>query len=113
MARISLTTQAVPAAGVVPTFTATTTDGEIIDVGDNLTLVVRNGSGVSTTVTVQTPLTFYGLAVPEVALVVAAGATGFVALDPRLFRQTSGADAGRAYVNASPITTVTAAVVQR
>jgi hypothetical protein len=114
MARISLTTQAVTEAGVSAAFTATTSDGEIVDVGDGLTLVVRNGSGGSVTVTVQTPGTHYGLAIPEVALAVAAGGCGFIALNPRLFRQTAGADAGRAYVNVTGFAaTVTAAVIQR
>jgi hypothetical protein len=113
MARISLTTQAATPGGIEATFTTATSDGEIVDVGDNLTLVVRNASGVSTTVTVQTPLQVDGLDVDEVALAVAAGAAGFVALDPRLFRRSSAPDAGRAYVNCSPQTSVTVAVVQR
>jgi hypothetical protein len=113
MARVSVATQAVTPAGVAPTFQAGTTDGEIVDVGANLTLVVRNGGGSSTTLTVQTPMQYQGLDVAEVSLVLAAGATGFVALDPTLFRRTAAPDAGRAYVNYTVITSVTVAVIQR
>jgi hypothetical protein len=113
MARVSVATQAVPPAGVAATFQAATTDGEIADVGDNLTLVVRNGDASAKTVTVQTPLQINGLDVDEVSLVIAAGGTGFIALEPRLFRRPSAPDAGRAYVNYSATTSVTVAVIQR
>lgn len=113
MARIALATTAVTKTGIASALQAATTDGEIVDVGDDLTLVVVNKSGSSTTATVQTPMQVDGLDVAEATLVVPAGQTGFLALDSRLFRRTSAPDAGKAYVTCTPITTVTLAVVQR
>lgn len=113
MARVALATTAVTPAGVASALTAANADGHTVDVGENLMLVVVNKSASPTTVTVQTPLEVDGLDVAEVELVVAAGSTGFVALDPRLFRRVSAPDAGKAYVDYSAVTTVTVAVVQR
>lgn len=114
MARVSLATIPVSKAGVASALTASTADGEIVDVGDNLMLVVNNKSASSVTVAVTTPLTVDGLAVSDVSLAVPAGSTGFVALDPRLFRRDSAPDAGRAYVNCTaPGATVLVGVVQR
>lgn len=113
MARITLATRAVTPVGTAAALTASTADGEIVEVGKDHTLVVHNASGVSTTVTVQTPHQVAGVDVAEVALVVTAGQTGFLALDSQLFRRTSAPDAGKAYVNCSPQTSVTVGVIQR
>lgn len=114
MARIALTTIPATVAGVAATLTQATTDGEIAEVGNNLVLVINNKSAGSTTCTVVTPYTVNGLAVADTAIVVAAGSTGFVALDPQMFKRDAAPDAGKAYVNCSPfVAGVLVGVVQR
>lgn len=114
MARIALTTIAAAPAGIASTLTASTSDGEIAEVGDNLTLVINNKSAGSVTVAVVTEYTVEGLAVGDTSLAVPAGSTGFVALDSRLFRRGSAPDAGKAYVNCTPNgATILVGVVQR
>lgn len=114
MARIALTTISATPVGVVSGLTQATADGEIADVGSNLTLVINNKSAGSTTVAVVTELTVDGFAVADTSLVVAAGSTGFVALDPRLFRRSAAPDAGKAYINCSTFAAgVLVGVIQR
>jgi hypothetical protein len=114
MARANVTAQAVGAAGLSLTMTgpAVAPDGDRVPLGANTFLVVRNGSGAPINVTVDTTLTADGLVVPDRVLAVAAGAVGMVPLDPQLYAQTSGADAGYGYVDYSAVTTVTRAVVR-
>lgn len=81
--------------------------GDLAPVGPRRALYVKNGSGVSVTVTVVTPGEVAGLAVADVTLVLAAGKSGFVSL-PRML---AGAD-GRASITYSAVTTVTVAVVE-
>ncbi len=114
MARASVTTQAVGPAGLSLTMTgpAVSPDGDIVDLGASTFLVVRNGSGAPINVTLDTTRTVDTLAVPDRVLAVAAGAVGIIPLDPQLYRQGSGADAGRGYVDYSAVTTVTRAVIR-
>jgi len=113
MPRTSVTTQVASPLGIAVALATPDVAGSIVDVGNNITLVVRNADASSKTVTVQTPAQLNGVDVAEVALVIAAGSTGFVALDPALFKRGTAPDAGRAYVDYSAITSVTVAVIQR
>lgn len=70
-------------------------------------LFIRNGDSGSHTVTVATPGTVSGLAIPNVAVVVAAGKSALVPLAP-VFRGTSG----RAAVTYDAVTSVTVAVLE-
>jgi hypothetical protein len=116
MARTALTTRPVTPAGLATPLTAANVDGNTLDVGDGLSLLVLNSSAGSVTVTVQTPFQVSGLDVDEVAVAVPNGAgsnVALIALDPRLFRRPSAPDAGKAYVDYSAVTNVYVMVVQR
>lgn len=115
MARTSVTTQPIVFAGLVPSMTAPagtgSTSGDIVDVGRNI-LVVKNGDVSSMTVTVETPETVDGLDIADRTVTVAAGATAYIPLTSTHYRQPVGsADAGRAYVDYSSVTSVTRAVM--
>lgn len=114
MVRNVIATQAITPAGTAG-ITMGTPDatGSVADVGEDLTLIVRNGDVSSKTVTVQTGMQVNGLDVAEVVLTVTAGSIACVALDPRLFKRPSAPDAGKVYIDYSAITSVTAAVIQR
>jgi len=112
MPRTSPTTQAVNALGATLTMGTPDALGDIVEVGDNIAIIVRNGSGASINVTLQTPATYEGLAVAENVVAVAAGATAAVKLPKRVYgRDAAGADPGKAYVDYSAVTSVTRAVV--
>lgn len=112
MPRTEPATQKAAPAGAVVALSTPDALGDIVEVGSGVVLLVRNGSAGSVTVTAQTPATVEGVAVAEVALVLAAGATGAIALTPRLFRRTPGsADAGKAYIDYSAVAGVERVVI--
>lgn len=111
MARVSLATQQITAAGLTPALTAPTVDGDVMD-SNNAAVMVTNGSGAPINVTIQTPATAAGLAVEERIVAVAAGATKLIGPFPReIYGQPSGADKGRVYVNYSAQASVTRGAV--
>lgn len=111
MARVDVTTQQIVATGLVPNKTAPTADGDVIDAG-SCAVLVTNGSGAPINVTAQTPQTVAGLAVAELIVPVAAGATALIGPFPRsTYGRPSGADKGRVYVDYSAQASVTRAVV--
>jgi hypothetical protein len=114
MARVPVTTQALPNSGLAPAHTAPTVDGDVVDVG-RCFLSVINGGGASINVTVLTPGVVDGdLAVADRVVAVPVGTTPkLIPLTSPNYRQPSsaGADAGRAYVDYSAIASVTRAVV--
>lgn len=111
MARTSVATQQITAAGLAPALSAPTLLGDTIDSGA-VALMVTNASGGSITVTVQTPATQAGLAVAEDIVSVAAAATKLIGPFPKgTYGQPSGADAGRVYVDYSAVASVTRAVI--
>lgn len=114
MARTNLTAQAVTSAGKVATYAAANVDGNMFVCNDKRVLHVKNGSGASVTVTVVTDVTRDGdLTLPDREVAVAAGAEAFIGpFDPNVYQQTSGADAGKVYVNYSAVTTVTVALLE-
>lgn len=107
MARTTLTTQKVTAAGLTPTLVTPDVSGAILPAGT--ILVVKNGSGSTITVTIETPETRAGLAVADQTVSVTAGATAYIANFPvsTFVRPTGASDAGTIYVDFSSITTVT------
>jgi hypothetical protein len=94
--------------------TAVTALGDVVDVGRVILSVINGGSGPCT-VTVQTPGLVDGdLAVADRVVTVPVGTTPtLVPVTSAAYRQptSTGADSGRAYVDYSPITSVTRAVV--
>jgi hypothetical protein len=113
MARVSTTAQQLSGAGLLPSHTAPTADGDIVDVG-RVFLSVINGGTASITVTVQTPGTVDGdLGIEDRTVTVPVGTTPkLIPITSPHYRQPSGsANAGRALVDYSAITSVTRAVV--
>jgi hypothetical protein len=80
--------------------------GDTAEVGEGIFLVVLNGDASPHTATVATPSTFHGLAIPDVAVVVAADDIGILPLSPEVFR---GA-ANRATITYDAVTSVTVGV---
>lgn len=111
MARVSLATQKITAAGLTPALTAPTVDGDVMD-SNNAAVMVTNASGAPINVTIQTPATAAGLAVEERIVAVPAGATKLIGPFPReIYGQPSGADKGRVYIDYSAQASVTRGVV--
>lgn len=78
---------------------------DTLDPDDDGILIVRNASGVSTTVTVAVPgNTRYGLAQPDVAVVVAAGAARAVGPFPSDLADPAD---GLVHITTSPTASVT------
>lgn len=81
--------------------------GDTAPVGPGRFLYISNGDASSKTVTVATPGTVSGLAIPDVSVVVAAGESAVLPLTT-LFRGASG----RASITYSAATSVTVAVFE-
>lgn len=75
MARQSVTTQQITRAGTVPTATAPNADGDIVDTGGTVFLLVSNTGASAASVTVKTQATYDGLAVEDLTVPLPAGAT--------------------------------------
>lgn len=101
MARQSVTTQLVTRVGTVPSAASPTVDGDIVDTGGTVFLIVSNTGASPATVTVQSQATFDGLAVADLAVSLAAGATKVVGpLSSVTFGFAKGdVNAGRAFVD--------------
>lgn len=111
MARATVATQTADQDGGAVTFAAASVDGASIEQG--ATLLVKNDSGSTITVTVQTPETRAGLAVTDATGTVATGTIGmFGNLPAATFVRPSGAtDPDRVWVDFSAVTSVTIAAV--
>lgn len=110
MARQQIAVQTPTEAGYTPVYTAAHTDGWALDIG--CMLIVKNGSGSSINVTVQTGRTSKGRAVADDVIAVPAGAERWIALtDRRLLAREAAPDLGKVWVDFSAVTTVTAAAV--
>lgn len=112
MARTVVSPQSTSETGVVATYGAVTVDGDIIP-GDEKTLLhVKNGSGGSINVTIQTGATLGGHAVSDTVVAVAAGADKFIGPFPKeSYNNATGADRGKVYVDYSAQTTITRAAL--
>jgi hypothetical protein len=100
--------------GLAPTLTAPAAigaaGGDVVDFGRNI-LVVVNGSASALAVTVETPETVDGLAIEDREVSVAAGKTALIPLYSPHYKQLSGADTGRVYIDYDAVTTITRAIV--
>ncbi|USC17037.1 hypothetical protein [Rhodococcus sp. 11-3] len=105
----ALSTQVIEDDGFYPTFAAAAaSDTAEIGSGRNTYAHYKNDSGSSVTVTVLVPgTTFFGLANPDNAVVVAAGAETLIPL-----RKAYDDGTGRATITTSSQTSVTVAVVK-
>ncbi|MFB6710629.1 hypothetical protein [Streptomyces sp. NPDC056333] len=86
---------------------AATALGDTAPVGPGRFLYIMNGDTAQHTVTIVTPGTVSGLAIPDVAVVVAAGKSAVVPLH-RLFRGSTG----RASITYDAVTAVKVAVLE-
>lgn len=102
-------TETIAAAGTEATYhVATATTGDKVAAVDGTILHVKNGSGVSTTVTLATPGTVEGLDIADREVAIPAGEDRFIALS-KVYRNPAD---GLATVVCAPATTVTFAVVR-
>lgn len=101
MARQSVTTQPIIRAGTIPTAASPTAEGDIVDTGGTVFLLVSNTGASPATVTVQSQATYYGLDVEDLAVALAAGATKAIGpLNTEPFGFPLGdANANRAFVD--------------
>lgn len=104
-----LAKQALSSVGSVPTLAAATGGGDTVamDGGGTAILVVKNGDASPKTVTVGDARTPLGQTQPGVPLVIAAGATGYIVLDPATANST-----GVVAVTYSAVTSVTVGAVR-
>jgi hypothetical protein len=108
MAQLTALQNSLP--GVTLPFVAANAGGDTLAPDDRTALLVKNGSGSSITVTFVTPNTVSGLAIADVVLTVAAGAT---ALSPTLTSALFGdPTSGLVTINYSAVTTVTVQAVR-
>lgn len=118
MARVILAVQNSSLTGLATAFTAATADGHAFkNLDGKVGLIVKNASGVSTTVTIPTPATANGLAISDLTVTVPAGAERLIGGFPRqLFNNDDSAgDTGEedvVFVNAAPQASVTYAAVK-
>lgn len=105
-----LNIQTIDADGLTPAFAAAAGGGDHLQLGTDAFAVFRNGSGGSITVTFVTPGDVSGLAVADRAVVVAAGAEAWVALDSSVYKDPT---TDRAHVTYSGVTSLTVGVFQR
>lgn len=92
--RVSVATQKITRAGLNPSMTAPTADGDVIDYG-NVILAINNTSGATLTVTVQTPGTVDGLPIGELTVSIPTAGIREIGPFPRsTFAQPSDAAVG-------------------
>lgn len=90
-------------AGTVITYADASAGGDRVAPGSNILLLVKNGSGASVTVTLDaTGTAFNGAAIPDTAVVVAAGADAIVPVLPN-YRSDSDGLAGVSYSAAASV----------
>lgn len=112
MARTALSAQATSTAGLKPTYAAANVDGHMFTPEAGRVLVVKNGGGSSITVTVQAEVTRDGLALPDRTVTIPASEERLIGpFAPDVYRQKSGADKGKVYVDFSTVTSVTVALL--
>jgi hypothetical protein len=106
-----LATTSLPVAGggsITDALVAAAAGGDSAAVGEGRFLVVKNGDAGSHTVTLSTPGTVKGVAIAEVAVVVAAGKTSAIPLSAVLFKDATG----RAAITYDAVTSVTVGVFE-
>lgn len=114
MARAALAVQNASRAANID-FTAATVDGHAFNnASGKVLLIVDNGGGVSTTITIDVPLSVDGLAVPNLTVSIPAGELYvFPAFSKSVYNQDSAVPdiAEAVLVNAAPQASVTYAAV--
>jgi hypothetical protein len=101
--------QITPQGLVNPTFAAASGGGDAFSPGDRTVFVVKNGSGASITVTVDVTATVFGLAAPNIPVVIPAGQQAF--LGPYPAGEVEQESTGLCDVTYSAVTTVTVAAL--
>lgn len=96
-------------AGTTVAFTAVSANNDAVR--PNQAVWVRNGGGVSLTVTLETAGTAEGNAIADPTVVIPAGQDRLIGPFTRIFPQTGGTDEGYVYVNYSVTASVTRAVL--
>jgi hypothetical protein len=101
MARQSVTTQKITRAGTVPTAASPIVDGDIIDTGASVFLLLSNTGAAVASATVQAQATFDGLAVSNLTVALPANTTKVVGpISLGTFGFPAGnPNAGRAFVD--------------
>ena len=102
--------QVISLSGITPSYEAANVDGNMWRNSGRETIHVINGGGGAVTVTLPTPATTgSGLTIEDRDIVVGAGADAMIGtLKPGEHNQAAGtADAGKAYIDYSGITSVT------
>lgn len=103
----AITVQTAQVTGTALSLTAASGGGDTVKITGDTFLVVRNGDGTSKTVTVVRPGNDeFGLAIPDIAVAVAAGATTVIGPIPPSFRAS---DDGLVDITYSAVTSVTVA----
>lgn len=113
MARTALAAQQVTDSGLNATYSAANVDGHSIPGDGDGILHVKNGSGSSINVTIQTPGNVGGNAVADRVVAVPAGGERFIGpFDATAYNRAIGdTDGGKVYVDFSAVTTVTVALL--
>jgi len=107
--------QGVPQTGLDLVFEAITVDGKKIPNNGKVIIVIRNGSGGTRTVTIQTPAVVEGdLAIGEriIGSILTTEDRYIANLTPGTYNQQSGADAGSLFIDVDTDTSVTIAAMQ-
>jgi hypothetical protein len=104
-----LAPQAIPVTGLTPSFAAASGGGDSCNPDDTVFLRVKNASGSSINVTIVTPQTLYGQAVPDVVVAVPA-TTGDVLID--LPASLADPSTGLVSWTYSAVTSVTVALIR-
>lgn len=105
----ALATQSFTSSGSAPTFSAADAAGHIITNSGRMLLYVKNGGGGSINVTITTPGSIDGLALPDKVVAVGAGAEKIIGgLAPNVYNATDGTIA----VAYSGVTSVTVAAIE-
>lgn len=105
-----LTTQTMSQAGLTPTLAAATSGGDTFAPTNQTFLMVKNASGGSVTVTIITTAVVFSQNLPDIAVVVANGATTL--LGPYDPGEVAAAGTGLCAVTYSSVTSVTVAAIQ-
>lgn len=106
-----LSTQSITKAGLTLVEGSATGGGDTIRIGDRIFLYVHNADASSKTVTVDVPgNTEYGVAKPDLAVTVAAGAWSFIGPIDSTFLQP-GSSPGVANITYSAVTNLKVAAV--
>jgi len=109
MARTILSVQDIARSGLEPSYEAANADGESVANNGRVFVHVKNGSGSSVTVTIQTPGTVDGLAVADRTVAIPAAEERMIGVFPPAdYNQSDDA----VYVDFSAVTTVTVAAIR-